>query len=444
MALCAAALLCVTSLAVFQSTKIEGAGLDQMPVLEPESPANTNSPDKSDTSEAAIESEAPGAADSRLSEEERKNLMDALEQAANEFSQSSVSGNRMFLHEDSPELKFSYTGEGSFRYELPNGSGFELSAPLGSITSEAVKITAFGGAWIEEFTLEGASILPKEEDSDNRVSDALYKEAMGESTNGESGGSLRGGGNNDDTEDRAGNAVREALRSLEQAENEKEGIIEASAEEPGRYAFKVRCESRTGSRQEIYEYYGGYRIVKEDTPIRTDILFPPYGYAFDGTEGDYLELTRDGKYEITFILKAGGAGGMGGEAAAPEWKSIFIRDTAPPSIVFSPDITKIPLNEPLEEKVNFSILDRDAAGGGGAELHIYRNGNEILAPSNQVAASGSYRFVVSDALGNGREYSFRIENKGRIPPWFYFGVPLLLLGLLAGAFLTSKSSMRIL
>ncbi|MCR5674367.1 MAG: hypothetical protein K6G16_01530 [Lachnospiraceae bacterium] len=204
---------------------------------------------------------------------------------------------------------------------------------------------------------------------------------------------------------------------------------------PGHYAF-VGYEE-TGDSTDYLS--GSFRIVDPTEPVTDVMIWAPEGYRVDEAllngspagfgqkDARWLELTDDGRYEVTFTAKNLSTG-------IPESFSVmFSRDTTPPVLEWEGEIH----DGLFVGEVRFGVPEPDT------EVAIWYNGQPAVSPTRVLAAAGSYYITATDRAGNVRTYNFVLERQGQIPwafVWIAAGV-LVLAGFLL--VITAGRGMRI-
>ncbi len=352
-----------------------------------------------------------------LTEEEDEALRESIRRK-NEDVREDASKKKEIRMVENLEVSFRYLPEeGLFCYTFPDGSGFSMSSPLGSLGNVPVTLRAEGDARIWAMTRDGENCLPGRETAKESIPEPA-KESNPEAV--EEGVPI--------TEEESVPAAAEETIPV------PEDITEASVRETGSYNFHIDESFFLPGKTTWYDFYGAFRIIDPSDPIWIHVIYPPYGYRvskmkidgrrFSVGDGQFLSLEQDGKYEIDFEPLSPGA---------PAWKTEFIRDTLPPGLIFSEKIDGGVLRTPLR----FRPTEE------GAGVRVYLNGKETAVPEGLLAASGEYRLEVSDALQNTRTYRVRIKLDRVISPVWYIGLLAALLIMGSAVVLFSYKGMRI-
>ncbi len=309
-----------------------------------------------------------------ISAEEEEELKKSVSESRAEFDITDEQGFR-YENTTDPELKVSYDREEeAFVYRMPDGAYFKMTAPIGSIANEPVRVEAGTDAWIVSLLKNGVSALPEKE---------RYK------------------------------TVSEALAAIDD-----EKVLGAELTENGEYLFHIRSTTLSRSKREVNDSYPAIRVNSKDSPLWINEIFPPYGYEMDEaalngrkigiTDPDRLELTKDGEYEIRFRPV---------NKELPGWVSVFRRDTTAPYLIFTPALTGETVRTPVSYKPSEE----------GVKVRVFLNNTQISLYNSTAAANGEYRVIVSDSTGNDEEYEFRIMLEEQAPVRFYL--------ILAGVFI---------
>ncbi|MCR4764427.1 MAG: hypothetical protein K5696_12950 [Lachnospiraceae bacterium] len=257
-----------------------------------------------------------------------------------------------------PELDVTYDEQSRrFVYTFPNGANFSMTAPLGGIANEPVTVEAGDGTEFIGAWYEEQSVM---EEAD-------------------------------------------AAQSI-------------SMDQRGSWQFILFSDGvSSGSADDSYMLRGSVRIMNTDERLQDGYIGTPTGLtlAIATCNGEKQEITdpygvrldRDGNYRLYYTL------------GKKEWNVSFVRDTAPPKLLFTPQIEEVYFDCP----VSWQIWRPDT------EVQVYWDNMRIEAPENTVAANGRYRIVVKDAAGNTRTYHFVIARGGKLHPEVLLGAFIVLM-----------------
>lgn len=271
-----------------------------------------------------------------------------------------------------PKLQMEYAGQGKLRYTLPNQVSFTSTVPNGMITEQTVRVELPDGA---------IGTVEKDNEEVSLMADGIFLEP----------GSYR---------------LKLVFYQSQSAETEEYHIYEVIHE------FTI-IEEKNGSLAcvDAPDQFEISEVIKDGIKQNNP---DPQSYVFDG----------DGVYEVRYQdIKTG----------TIQLKTSFNRDTTPPSLIFSKDITQKSVTAPLE----FTTTEPDCT------VMAFYNGNRSQVFTNTLTAPGVYELDVYDTAGNRNSYHVTIRKTYKL-----IDTPLIILALifligLGGNLLFLRRNMRV-
>ncbi|MCR4745052.1 MAG: hypothetical protein K5894_07450 [Lachnospiraceae bacterium] len=316
-----------------------------------------------------------------LTPEEKEQLTDALSSNFAEYGKGNTYKSDYKVVE-SQKLQIEYnSSDGFFYYLYPNGDGFRMNVPMGSIVNGKVEISMVGNAFISRYTQDGINV------------------------------------------------------EVEGVNTYTSGIKQLNAATAANYNFYLESGRQTGDGPLVKARYKNrlsFLLADNTLPLHLSVLRAPYGYRIgrvtlngndlELTAYDNLELKDDGLYSATFV----GAGSV----QLPDYTVQFDRDTSAPYMIFSEDIS-----QEIEDTVYFYPSESDA------QVTVFINGHEISDKVDGASAGGNYTVVVSDRYDNTNKYDFTIKEK-RTTSWPLY-LFLILIALLTGIIIAGVSRRKL-
>lgn len=256
---------------------------------------------------------------------------------------------------ENPEMEVSYDEKNGYAYTLPNGKKFYTTVPIGGISNTQVIVTLTEGVNAYSLRKDG-KLIP----------------------------------------------IGELL----------------SFYESGFYELILRSNELGFYGNESYKITLTFQILSETKPHFTNYMKAPMGFLLDEIVIDgvvempvsktYIELKKDGDYEVLF---------RGKDKPDIVYLCKFCRDTTPPRVIFSDEIT----DEIIPHPIKYSGQEADI------KLELFKNFKSVHATGNLISQNGNYVLVASDEAGNESTYSFTIHKDFVIRPAVLLGAASIII-----------------